>query len=80
MKNITWSIGRKLVLGFGAIIVLTLAVGAVGLFALNRVKTEVNTTTAVSTRLETLSNLINISLLEARRNEKDFFLRYKRHS
>jgi methyl-accepting chemotaxis protein len=77
MKNSTWSIGRKLALGFGAIIILTLTVGAVGLFALNRVKTVVNSTTTVSARLETLSNLIEISLLEARRNEKDFFLRYK---
>lgn len=67
MKNSTWSIGRKLVLGFGAIIVLTLTVGAVGLLALNAVKTEVNATTAISARLETLSNLIEISLLEARR-------------
>ena len=42
MKNSTWSIGRKLALGFGAIIVLTLIVGAVGLFALKHVNTEVN--------------------------------------
>jgi methyl-accepting chemotaxis protein len=77
MKNISWSIGRKLALGFGAMIILTLIVGTVGLFVLNTVKAEVNNTTTVSARLETLSNLIEISLLEARRNEKDFFLRYK---
>jgi hypothetical protein len=77
MKNMTWSIGRKLAVGFAAVIILTIAVGATGLLALDRVKTEVETTTTVGARLEILSNLINISLLEAQRNEKDFFLHYK---
>jgi PAS domain S-box-containing protein len=77
MKKMTWSIGRKLTAGFAAVISLTLAVGATGLFALTMVNTEVETTTTVSTRLETLSNLINISLLEARRSETAFFLRYR---
>lgn len=79
MKRITWSIGRKLALGFGVTLILTLVVGAVGLFALDSIQNEVNTTTTVSARVEALSNLINISLLEARRNEKDFFLRYKQN-
>jgi two-component system nitrate/nitrite sensor histidine kinase NarX len=76
MKKMTWSIGRKLTVGFAAVILLTIAVGATGLFALNRVNSEVETTTTVSARLETLSNLINISLLEARRSETAFLLRY----
>jgi methyl-accepting chemotaxis protein len=77
MKTVIWSIGRKLAAGFAAVIILTIAVGVAGLYALNTVKTEVNTTTTRNARLEKLANLINISLLEARRSEKDFFLRYK---
>jgi PAS domain S-box-containing protein len=77
MKNMTWSIGNKLAVGFAAVIILSIAGGATGLFALNRVNTEVETTTTVSARLETLSNLINISLLEARRNEESFFSLYR---
>jgi PAS domain S-box-containing protein len=76
MEKVTWSIGRKLAAGFAAVILLTIAVGATGLFALNRVNSEVETTTTVSSRIETLSYLINISLLEARRSETAFFLRY----
>lgn len=76
MKNMTWSIGRKLVVGFATVVILTIAGNMIGFFALNRVNNEVETTTTVSARLETLSNLITISLLEARRNETAFFLRY----
>jgi PAS domain S-box-containing protein len=72
----SWSIGQKLVAGFAAVVILTIAGNTIGFFALNRVNTEVETTTTVSARLETLSNLINISLLEARRNETAFLLRY----
>jgi two-component system nitrate/nitrite sensor histidine kinase NarX len=77
MKNMTWPIGRKLVAGFAAVILLTIVGNTIGFFALNRVNTEVETTTTVSARLETLSNLINISLLEARRTEGSFFSRYE---
>lgn len=76
MKNMTWSIGRKLVVGFATIVILTIAGNMIGFFALNRVNNEVETTTTVSARLETLSNLITISLLEARRSETAFLLRY----
>ncbi|MCI0395701.1 MAG: methyl-accepting chemotaxis protein [Chloroflexi bacterium] len=74
--RITWTVGRKIAAGFVAVIILAGAVGGVALLTMNTVKAEVNTTT-VSGRQETLSDLIEISLLEARRNEKDFFLRYK---
>ena len=60
-----WTIGRKLVGGFAAVIVLTIIVGAAGLFALNTVKTHVDITTTTEARTEILSNLIHISLLEA---------------
>ncbi|MCK6626257.1 MAG: PAS domain S-box protein [Anaerolineae bacterium] len=76
MKNMTWSIGHKLVVGFATVVILTIAGNMIGFFALNRVNNEVETTTTVSARLETLSNLITISLLEARRSETAFFLRY----
>jgi methyl-accepting chemotaxis protein len=72
-----WTVGRKLVTGFAAVLILTIVVGATGLFALNTIRGRVETSTTVDARMEKLANLIQISLLEARRNEKDFFLRYK---
>lgn len=76
MNSMTWSIGRKLALAFAAVVLLTIAGNTIGFFALNKVNHEVETTTTVSARLETLSNLINISLLEARRNEMAFLVHY----
>jgi methyl-accepting chemotaxis protein len=64
-------------MGFAAVLLLTIIVGATGLFALNTIRGRVETSTTVDARMEKLANLIQISLLEARRNEKDFFLRYK---
>jgi methyl-accepting chemotaxis protein len=76
-KDMSWTIGRKLIAGFMVVIILAIIVGATGLIAMNMVKTEVGTTTTFAARKEILANLINISLLEARRQEKNFLMRYK---
>jgi methyl-accepting chemotaxis protein len=72
-----WTIGRKLAAGFAAVIFLSIILGVAGLYAINRVKTTVDRTIAIDARSEALARMIEISMLEARRREKDFFLRYK---
>jgi diguanylate cyclase (GGDEF)-like protein len=60
--------------GFAAVIVLTLVVGFVSLFAQNRSIEAVNRLVAVVGRIADLSLRSNVAMLKARRAEKDFLI------
>ncbi len=75
--RIKWTIGRKLTTGFIAVIILTVIVGATSLVIMKRVKTQLSTETLTYTRLETVSNLIAINMLEADQLGNAFLLNYK---
>ena len=70
-------LGRKLLLAFGALFVLGLVIAASGLFGLNRVQGAYEDTLAGGVEIQNRSDHLSTSLLEARRREKDFLLRWK---
>ena len=68
------SLRAELATGFAAVIVLTLVVGFVSLFAQNRAIEAVNKLVAVVGRIADLSLRSNVAMLKARRAEKDFLI------
>jgi len=68
------SLRALLATGFAAVIVLTLVVGFVSLFAQNRSIEAVNKLVAVVGRIADLSLRSNVAMLKARRAEKDFLI------
>ena len=68
------SLRAELATGFAAVIVLTLVVGFVSLFAQNRSIEAVNRLVAVVGRIADLSLRSNVAMLKARRSEKDFLI------
>src|SRR5437016_1113747 len=68
------SLRALLATGFAAVIVLTLVVGVVSLFAQNRSIEAVNKLVAVVGRIADLSLRSNVAMLKARRAEKDFLI------
>ncbi len=68
------SLRAELATGFAAVIVLTLVVGFVSLFAQNRSIEAVNKLVAVVGRIADLSVRSNVAMLKARRAEKDFLI------
>lgn len=76
MKSLAWSICRKLAVGLVAIILLMVALDIISLFATDRVN-SVTMTTSVSVNLKIISSLTPINLLNARRTENYFCLRFK---
>src|ERR1700682_911754 len=68
------SLRAELASGFIAVIVLTLVVGFVSLFAQNRSIEAVNRLVAVDGRIAELSMRSNVAMLKARRAEKDFLI------
>jgi diguanylate cyclase (GGDEF)-like protein len=68
------SLRAELATGFIAVIVLTLVVGVVSLFAQNRSIEAVNKLVAVVGRISDLSLRSNVAMLKARRAEKDFLI------
>ncbi len=70
-------LGRKLLLAFGALFVFGLIIAASGLLGLNRVQSSYEDTLAGGVAVQNQSDKLSISLLEARRREKDFLLRWK---
>src|SRR6185436_13215200 len=70
-------LARKLLLAFGALFVFGLVIAASGLFGLNRVQGAYENTLAGGVEIRFRSNNLGTSLLEARRREKDFLLRWK---
>lgn len=61
------SIGRKIYLGFGGVIILTVIIAGVGFSSLKKTKARVE--------LYEGASQMNLELLEARRHEKNFILR-----
>jgi putative methionine-R-sulfoxide reductase with GAF domain/CHASE3 domain sensor protein len=75
-----WSslpLSRKLLLAFGALFLFGLVIAASGLFGLNRVQGAYEDTLAGGIEIRFRSNQLNSTLLEARRREKDFLLRWR---
>jgi putative methionine-R-sulfoxide reductase with GAF domain len=76
----TWrdlGLARKLLVAFGALFVLGLAIAVSGLFGLSRVESAYEDTLAGGVEIRFRSNQLNSTLLEARRREKDFLLRWR---
>ena len=70
-------LSRKLLIAFGALFVFGLVIAASGLFGLNRVQSSYEDTLAGGIEIRFRSNQLNSTLLEARRREKDFLLRWR---
>jgi hypothetical protein len=70
-------LSRKLLLAFGALFAFGLVIAASGLFGLNRVQGAYEDSLAGGVRIQNLSDHLNSELLEARRREKDFLLRWQ---
>ena len=70
-------LSRKLLIAFGALFVFGLVIAASGLFGLNRVQRAYEDTLAGGIEMRFRSNQLNNTLLEARRREKDFLLRWQ---
>src|SRR6202171_436953 len=68
------SLRAELATGFAAVIVLTLVVGFVSLFAQNRSIEAVNKLVGVVRRIADLSLRSDVAMLKARRAEKDFLI------
>jgi putative methionine-R-sulfoxide reductase with GAF domain len=71
------SLSRKLLVAFGGLLILSLAIAASGLIGLNRVETAYENTLAGGVDIERQVDHFNGRLLEARRREKDFLLRWQ---
>lgn len=71
------NIGRKLALGFGIVLLLTAAITIFSLFGLRKVQTSYQEAIDNAIYSERLATQIESALLQARRREKDFFLRWQ---
>jgi methyl-accepting chemotaxis protein len=74
-RNLT--IGKKLTVGFLVVLVLLLVVGTVGAIAVTNIRAAVQNSFDTGFQSNNLSLKASIELLNARRSEKDFLLRYK---
>jgi len=70
-------LARKLLLAFGALFALGLVIAASGLWGLNRVQNAYEDTLAGGVEIQNRSDHLSNALLEARRREKDFLLRWQ---
>lgn len=71
------SIGSKLRRGLGVLFLLVLVTGGVSLLGLLRVEAELESAIDHGLEIERLANRVETSLLQARRREKDFLLRWR---
>jgi hypothetical protein len=71
------NLARKLLIAFGALFVFGLVIAASGLFGLNQVQSSYEDTLAGGIEIRFRSSQLNGTLLEARRREKDFLLRWQ---
>jgi methyl-accepting chemotaxis protein len=71
-----FTIGKKLTVGFLVVLVLLLIIGAVGAIAVVNIRNTVEDSFDTGFQSNNLSLKANIELLNARRREKDFLLRY----
>jgi putative methionine-R-sulfoxide reductase with GAF domain/HAMP domain-containing protein/CHASE3 domain sensor protein len=72
-----WKIGSKLALGFGILGVVALTMAVVGQIGSRNIQNAFETATDRGATIERLAKEIETELLEARRHEKDFLLRWK---
>lgn len=70
-------LSRKLLIAFGALFVLGLLIAASGLWGVGRVQNAYETMLAGGLQIQGLSDHLEIQLLEARRREEDFLLRWQ---
>lgn len=70
-------LSQKLLLAFGILFIFGLVIAASGLWGLNRVQGAYEDSLAGGVQIQRLSDHLNSELLEARRHEKDFLLRWK---
>jgi methyl-accepting chemotaxis protein len=70
------TIGKKLILGFASVVVLTIIVGLLSINVLNRTNRIWKEAKTVGMGLALFGDEVKIQLLQARRGEKDFKLRY----
>ena len=70
-------LARKLLLAFGALFVFGLVIAALGLWGLNRVQSAYEDTLSGGVEIQNQSEQLSNSLLEARRRENDFLLKWK---
>ncbi len=71
------TIGKKLILGFASVVVLTIIVGLLSINVLNRTNRIWEEAKTIGMGLAILGDEAQIQILQARRGEKDFKLRYK---
>jgi len=67
----------KLMLAFSVVLVFLLIIAGVTLWGMNRVTTAYEDTLAQGITIRTLVDQLDVNLLQARRNEKDFRLRWE---
>ena len=70
-------LGGKLIVTFAGIIVLTILVSIVALISQDNTQDAVNQLVQVDGQIADLSQSSQTAMLEARRREKDYLLRYK---
>ncbi len=70
-------LGGKLIVTFFVIILFTIVVSIVALVAQNQIQNSVTQLINIDGEIANLSQQSEISMLEARRSEKDYLLRYK---
>ncbi len=71
------TIGKRLTLGFGVILILAVIIGTVGISSLNRTNSIWRHARDTGIAADEAAMEFMIELLNARRSEKDFKLRYK---
>src|SRR5688572_28330488 len=72
-----FTIGKKLTVGFGIVLVLVLLVGVVGAIGILTVRGTVQDNLDTGFQINELSLKAQTEMLNARRREKDFLLRYE---
>ena len=70
-------LSRKLLAAFGALFIFAIIIAVVTLQGLNRVQRSYEDALGQGVEMRRLSDLLEVNLLTARRNEKNFLLRWQ---
>jgi methyl-accepting chemotaxis protein len=76
IRIVTKTIGRKLIVGFGVMLLLVFLAGAIGNNSINSINTTVENALNVEFEISSLASEANVAMLSAQRQEKDYLLRY----
>jgi nitrate/nitrite-specific signal transduction histidine kinase len=71
------ALSRKLLLAFGILFIMAASIAAITLWGLNRTQTTYERMLAQGVEIHTLSDQLTINLLQARRAEKNFIMRWQ---